>query len=206
MVLDHSERFPLTGLLSLSAILPTTWEGPSGCSIGAACCRSLTHSWALTLLEVAPSLLEKLKWLHHLNGLWTTLLPVLKAGWKLPQAKRCLARTSHACSSRQLKRQADNCRGTSLAHCYLYCVSINYAHSRGKLIIAVGPLTSPLQVLKPTRHPTQETTLLVAWRPSHHDIVFAVFVCIVNSFCSTYLTILLFVVDISLSFIKDTNI
>ena len=73
VVLDHSERFPLTGLESLSASLLATWEGPAGWSIGAARCSSLTHSWLETLPEVALSLLKELKWLHYLSGLWTTL-------------------------------------------------------------------------------------------------------------------------------------
>ena len=49
-------------------------------------------------------------------------------------------------------------------------------------IFAVGPFASLLQVLKPTRRPTQETTLLVVWRPSHYALVFTVFIWPVSSF------------------------
>ena len=44
------------------------------------------------------------------------------------------------------------------------------------LIFAVGPLTSLLRVLKPTRRPTQETTLSVVWMPSYLALVFTVFI------------------------------
>ena len=158
MVLDHSERFPLTGLVSLSA-------------------RSLTHSWSLTLPEVALSLLKKLKWLHHLSGLWT----ILHLCWKqVDNCHRpsvawphipCMLKTSHsrgilifavgllpishAHSLRPLKRHTDTCCGiaTYIAHplttptqeafwylpwdCYLYRTPTHYAHSRDILILAV---------------------------------------------------------------------
>ena len=50
------------------------------------------------------------------------------------------------------------------------------------LIFAVAPLTSLPHVLKPTRRPTQETTPLVVWRPSHLALVFTVFIWTVSSF------------------------
>ena len=150
-ILDHSERFPLTGLVNLSAILPITWEGPSGCSIVVACCSSLSHTWAVTLPEVAPSLLKKAP--HHLSGVWTTLHP----WWK----------------------QVGNWHGSSVAWPHITCV-LKTSHSRGILIFAVGLLPisqvhslSPLKRhsdnccgtihpsaanFRPTRRPTQGVT------------------------------------------------
>ena len=155
MVFDHSERFPLTGLLSLSAILPTTWEGPSGCTIGVACSSSLSHTWAVILSEVASSLLKKLKWPHHLSGLWTTL---------------------HLCW-----KQLDNCHGSSVAWPHIPCV-LKTSHSRGILIFAMGLLpisrVHSLRVLKrhsdiyrgiatyiasPLTTPTQEAFWYLPW-------------------------------------------
>ena len=50
------------------------------------------------------------------------------------------------------------------------------------LIFTMAPFTSLLQALKPARYPTQETTLLVVWRPSHFALVFTVFTWTVSSF------------------------
>ena len=87
----------------------------------------------------------------------------------------------------------DNCRWMSLAHCYLYARPFSTPTQEATLIIAVGPFASLLQVLKPTRRPTQETTLSVVWRPSRYALVFTVLIWTVH-LCSTYLTILLIVV------------
>ena len=62
------------------------------------------------------------------------------------------------------------------------CSSILYAHSRGNTDNCRGPFASLLQVLKPTRCPTQETTLSVVWRPSRYALVFTVFIWTVSSF------------------------
>ena len=55
----------------------------------------------------------------------------------------------------------DNCHWTRLAHCYLYTHPFSMPTQEATLIIAVGPFASLLQVFKPTRRPTQETTLSV---------------------------------------------
>ena len=76
----------------------------------------------------------------------------------------------------------DNCPGTSLAHCYLYARLFSLPTQEATLIIAEGPFASLLQVLKPTRRHTQETTLSVVWRISHYALVFTVFIWTVSSF------------------------
>ena len=45
-----------------------------GCAIGTARLQFSFLLWLETLLEVVLSLLKKLKWLHHLSGLWSPLL------------------------------------------------------------------------------------------------------------------------------------
>ena len=75
-------------------------------------------------------------------------------------------------SLRPLKRHSDICRGT---------IQLSAANSR------------------PTRCPTQEVTQSVAWWPSHCVLLFTGFNCTLFSFSSTYLTILLIVVEHSLS-------
>ena len=135
MILDDSDRFPLTGLVSLSAILPITWEGPSGCSIGMARCSCLSHTWVVTLPEVPRSLLKKLQWPHHLSWLWTTLSCV--ASRLIPATGQALPGcTSHACW-RDPTREAF---WYLPRDCDLSGESILCTHSRGILIFAVGLL------------------------------------------------------------------
>ena len=45
-----------------------------GCPIGMARLLFSVLLWLETLLEVVPSQSGKLKWLHHLSGLWSPLL------------------------------------------------------------------------------------------------------------------------------------
>ena len=59
---------------------------------------------------------------------------------------------------------------------------ILYPTQEAIFLIAAGSFASLLQVLKPTRRPTQETTLLVVWRPSHFALVFTEFIWTVSSF------------------------
>ena len=144
------------------------WEGPSGCAIRVARCSSLSHTWAVTLPEVAPSLLKKLKWPHHLSELWTTL-SCAASRWYLPQVKRRLAAHPMRAEEIPLKRHSDTCPGISRSHSrhtdiccgiamhymhpfivptqeaywYLpwYCYwFFLHAHLRGVLILAVGLL------------------------------------------------------------------
>ena len=85
--------FPLTMLRSLSFLIPSFTK--INMSSDPVVYLPLTYAWGLlgvchrdgsfavlsplwlerleTLLEVVPSLLQKLKWLHHLSGLWTPL-------------------------------------------------------------------------------------------------------------------------------------
>ena len=92
--------------------------GLPGRAISLARCSSLPHSWAVTLPEVVPSLLKKLKWPHHLSMLWTTLSPVLQADWYLPHVKHCLAAHPMHAEEIPLKRHTDTCSGitTYIAH------------------------------------------------------------------------------------------
>ena len=137
------------------AILPITWEGHFRCSIGVERCSSLSHTWAVTLPEVTPSLLKKLKWPYHLSWLWTTL----HLWWK----------------------QLDNCHGLSVAWPHIPCV-VKTSYSRGILIFAVGLLPisrfhslRPLKrhsdiccgiatyVTSPLTMPTQEAFWYLPW-------------------------------------------
>ena len=145
--------------------------GLPGHAISMARCSSLSHYWAVTLPEVVPSLLKKLKWPHHLSELWTTLSPVQQADWYMPQVKRCLAAHPMRADEIPLKRHTDTCCGiaTYIArplvvptqeeywylpwHCCPYHIPTCCAHSRGILIRAVvlllilspGPLYTPLK-------------------------------------------------------------
>ena len=123
------------------------WEGPSGCAIGVARFSSLSHTWAVTLPEVAPSLLKKISsslttWVGSLQ-----LSPVLQADWYLPQIKHCLAAHPMRAEKIPLKRHSYTCPG------------IPRSHSKGILILAVGllPIARPLIV------PTQEAYWYLRW-------------------------------------------
>ena len=82
-----------------------------------------------TLLEVAPSLSEKLKWLHHLSGLWSPLLcckqidSCHKIGIAWPHFPMLAEEIP-------LAWQTDNC--------HMGFVSLSKAHSIRILIIALA--------------------------------------------------------------------
>ena len=108
--------FPLTVLRLLSFLIPSFTK--INMSSYPVVCLPLTFAWGLlgachrdsslavlfplwlerleTLLEVAPSLSEKLKWLHHLSGLWSPLLCCKQIG-NYHKTKCYLAALSHAC-------------------------------------------------------------------------------------------------------------
>ena len=162
MILYHSEMFPLTGLLSRSAILPITWEGLSGCSIGEARCSG--SAWGCSIQFKKAQVASPLEWALDNSP------PVLQAGWQLPQVKRCLAAHPMRAEDIPLKRHSDTCRGISTYiatsctmptqeafwylpwDCYLYRYFVHYAYSRGILIFAVGLLPkSPVHSLRPLK-------------------------------------------------------
>ena len=110
MLPDHSEMFPLTGLVSLSAILSITWEGPSGCSIGVARCSSVSHlssdsAWGCSIPVKKAQVASPLEWTLDNSP------PVLQAGWQLPLVKRCLVAHPMRAEDIPLKRHFDTCRG-----------------------------------------------------------------------------------------------
>ena len=153
------------------------WQGPSGCSIGAARCCSLSHTWAVTLPEVAPSLLKNLKWPHNLSGIWTTLS--YAASRLRPATGQALpGRTSLVC--RRVPTQ--DAFWYLPRNCDLLGEAVHCAHSRGILIFAVGLLPisivhslCPLKrhtdiccgiatyIASPCTVPTQETYWYLLW-------------------------------------------
>ena len=93
-----------------------------GCSIGVARCRSLTHSWSLTLPEVALSLSESSSGFTT----WVGSGQLSCLCWK--QIDNChrpsVASHAHPMRARRThsRGNTDICCGTSLAYCYLMCV------------------------------------------------------------------------------------
>ena len=96
-----------------------------GCAIGTARCSSFLL-W-LETTEVVPSLLQKLKWLHHLSGLWSPLL--------------CCKKTDNCHRSNVAWLQSPTCAEEiqllDILTLVVWFSTLSKAHSRSILTIAV---------------------------------------------------------------------